>query len=154
MKNRGIAFKLSLIVLISVTLIFALVLSYNYVFSSRIIIKNIEKNAHNLTSATVNRIDKVLFSVEKIPRDLAGVIENAPYTNREDMIDLLFSVVGRNPEIHGVVIAFEPFAHDAPRERERKSVVEGKSVDLGGRRISKKKKIYHFFFSFSSFIIL
>jgi sigma-B regulation protein RsbU (phosphoserine phosphatase) len=117
MKNRGIALKLSLLVLTSVTLIFALVLSYNYVCSSRIIIKNLEKNAHDLTTATVNKIDRVLYSVEKIPRDLASVIENAPYTSAEDMIDLMFSVLGKNPEIYGMAIAFEPYAHDFSRER-------------------------------------
>src|SRR5256885_15216313 len=32
---------------------------------------------------------------------------------------------------------------DVPALEDRKSVVEGKSVDLGGRRIIKKKKRYH-----------
>lgn len=117
MKIRGIALKLSLLVLTSVTLIFVLVLGYNYVCSSRIIIKNLEKNAHYLTEATVNKIDKVLYSVEKIPRHLTCVIENAPYTSGKDMIHLMFPVLEKNPEIYGIAIAFEPYAHDPSQQR-------------------------------------
>ena len=47
-----------------------------------------------------------------------------------------------------ISFVFQPITNSASRDR--KSVVQGKSVDLGGRRIIKKKTIF-FFFSLSSF---
>ena len=110
MKNRGIGLKLILLILTSVTLIFFLIFGYNYLFSRRIIIKNVEKNARNLAQATVNRIDMVLRSVEKVPKSLAYFLESSSYSGG-DMIDLLHSVVENNPEIYGSTIAFEPYAY-------------------------------------------
>lgn len=110
MKNRGIGLKLILLILTSVTLIFFLIFGYNYLFSRRIIIKNVEKNARNLAQATVNRIDMVLCSVEKVPKSLAYFLERASYSGG-DMIDLLHSVVENNPEIYGSTIAFEPYTY-------------------------------------------
>ena len=110
MKNRGIGLKLILLILTSVTLIFFLIFGYNYLFSRRIIIKNVEKNARNLAHATVNRIDTVLHSVEKVPKSLAYFLENTSYAGGE-LIDLLRSVIENNPEIYGATIAFEPYAY-------------------------------------------
>jgi len=39
MKNRGLAFKLVLLILSSVTLIFLLIFGYNYMYSRKIIIE-------------------------------------------------------------------------------------------------------------------
>lgn len=68
MKNKGLAFKLILLILSRVTLIFLVIFGYNYMYSRKIIIENVEKNAINLARATVNQIDVVLSSVEKIPK--------------------------------------------------------------------------------------
>src|SRR3989440_5826685 len=46
----------------------------------------------------------------------------------------------RNPDLHAVVGAGTAGSGRAEPSRDRKSVVKGKSVDLGGRRIIKKKK--------------
>jgi len=109
MKDKGIAFKLTLSILSISTLIFAVIFGYNYLISRKIIIRNVEVNARNLSKATVNRIDMVLRSVEKVPENLAFYLENASHTDRE-LIDLLRSVVKNNPEIYGATIAFEPYA--------------------------------------------
>jgi sigma-B regulation protein RsbU (phosphoserine phosphatase) len=110
-KNRGIAFKLILLILTSSTLIFMLIFGYNYLFSRRIIVKNVEENARNLALATVNRIDIVLRSMEKVPENLAYFLEHSSYTKKE-LIDLIRSVVENNPEIYGATIAFEPYVFD------------------------------------------
>lgn len=112
MKNRGIALKLVLLILISITIIFSVVFTYNYFFSRRIISENVEKNARNLAQSTVNRIDTVLMAVEKVPQNLAYFYENVP-PEGEELIDLLRSVVKNNPEIYGTTIAFEPYAYSA-----------------------------------------
>jgi len=116
MKNRGLAFKLILLILSSVTLIFLLIFSYNYLYSRKIIVKNIENNARNLAGATVNRIDVILSSVEKVPENLACFLENFQCSG-EELNRLLRSIVENNEKIYGSTIAFEPWAYDAKGKR-------------------------------------
>ncbi|HEX3037304.1 MAG TPA: SpoIIE family protein phosphatase [Thermodesulfobacteriota bacterium] len=111
MKNRGIAFKLILSILASTAFIFMLIFGYNYWVSRRIIERNVEENAKNLTFTTVNRVETVLGSIEKVPESLAYFLENSSYT-KDDLINLIRSVVENNPEIYGATVAFEPYAFD------------------------------------------
>jgi sigma-B regulation protein RsbU (phosphoserine phosphatase) len=78
-KNRGIAFKLILLIMASITLILSSVFFFNYSFSRRIITANVEKNARNLALATVNRIDSVLLAVQKVPSSQAQFLESFSY---------------------------------------------------------------------------
>lgn len=43
MKNRGLSFKLILLILSSVTMIFLLIFGYSYMYSRKIIVENVEK---------------------------------------------------------------------------------------------------------------
>jgi sigma-B regulation protein RsbU (phosphoserine phosphatase) len=110
MKNRGIAFKLTLLMMSSITLILASVWLYNYSFSRRIITENVEKNARHLALATVNRIDSVLLAVQKVPSNMAQFLESFSY-DAGDLLKLIRSMVENNPEIYGATIAFEPYAY-------------------------------------------
>ncbi|MFH1123203.1 MAG: SpoIIE family protein phosphatase [Pseudomonadota bacterium] len=112
LKNRGIALKLIILILASITVIFSFVLGYNYFFSRRIIIANIEKDAGHLALATVNHLDMVLRPVEKVPQNLAQFLGTFPYESG-DIMSLVESVVEHNPEIYGATIAFEPYAYSA-----------------------------------------
>jgi len=109
-RSRGLAVKLIFLILTSVTLIFSAISIYNYFISRRIIVRNLESNARNLTLATVNRIDTVLQAVEKVPRNLAYFLESSGCTGSE-LFNLLRSIVENNPEIYGATIAFEPYAY-------------------------------------------
>ena len=111
MKNRGLALKLSLLILTSMTVIFLFVFMYNYFFSRRIIINNVEMNARNLASATVNRIDTILYSLEKVPENLAYFLE-VSFHDHGELLDLIRTVIEKNPEIYGASIAFEPYTLD------------------------------------------
>jgi len=111
MKNRGIAFKLIFCILTSCILIFVIVFGYNYLFSRRIIIRNIKDNAFNLARVTVHKIEAVLNSVEKIPENIAYSLEESSY-RKKGLMNLLRSVVENNPEIYGATIAFEPYAFE------------------------------------------
>ncbi len=112
MKNRGLALKLALLILTSITLIFSVIFIYNYFFSRQIITNNIEKNANSVASATVNRIDSVLRALEKVPESLAYFLESSSYDS-DDIMELIRSVIEHNPEIYGATIAFEPYAYDS-----------------------------------------
>lgn len=110
-RNRGITFKLIFFILTSCTIIFAVIFGYNYLFSRRIIIGKIEENARNLALRTVNRIDTVLCSVQKVPGNLAYSLEQSSYT-KEGLLNLLRSVVENNPELYGSTISFEPYSFE------------------------------------------
>ena len=60
-KNRGLAVKLTLLILSSMTLVLAVVLGSYYFSSIEIIEENVRKNAEFLLQATVNKIDNVLL---------------------------------------------------------------------------------------------
>ncbi|MBW1800595.1 MAG: serine/threonine protein phosphatase, partial [Deltaproteobacteria bacterium] len=88
MKPKGLALKLILLILTSITIIFCFIFSYNYYFSRRIILQNVSENADNLAKATVNPIDMVLRSIEKVPQNLAYFLESFSY-HGGDLIDLV-----------------------------------------------------------------
>jgi sigma-B regulation protein RsbU (phosphoserine phosphatase) len=111
LKNRGIAFKLILFFTVSSGLIFLLVFTFNYRFSRSTIEKNVESNAQNLVLATVNRIETVLLSVQKIPESLAFFLEKGS-CNKEELLQLLRAMVENNSEIYGAAIAFAPHGFD------------------------------------------
>lgn len=110
-KNKGIAFKLTFCILASSAVIFLAIFGYNYIISRRIIVKNIESGAKNLALATVNRIESILRPIEKIPQNLAYLLEQPGYS-KEDIIELLRTIVKNNPEIYGATVAFEPYSFD------------------------------------------
>jgi sigma-B regulation protein RsbU (phosphoserine phosphatase) len=109
-RNRGIALRLSFWILAGITVIFSVILAYNYFVSRRMILRNAETNAENLSLSTVYRIDSVLRAVEKVPKNLAVFMEQFAYQGG-DILAAIQTVVENNPEIYGVTIAFEPYAY-------------------------------------------
>ncbi|MFH1394668.1 MAG: SpoIIE family protein phosphatase [Candidatus Omnitrophota bacterium] len=110
-NNRGIAFKLTFFILTSCIVIFIIIFGYNYSFSRRVIIDKIEENADTLAVSTVNKIETILSSVKKVPAQIANSLEHTSY-NKENLLNMLETVVDANPEIYGATIAFEPYAFD------------------------------------------
>jgi sigma-B regulation protein RsbU (phosphoserine phosphatase) len=108
LKNRGLAFKLVLFFTISSVCIFALVFGYNYYVSRSTIAKGVEEKANSLILSTTNKIETLLNSVQKIPENLAYALENGNYDENK-LLQALYAIVERNPEIYGIAVAFEPF---------------------------------------------
>jgi len=129
MKHRGIAFKLIVLVMASVSVIFLAIFGYNYFYSRSLIVKHVEENAKNLARATVNRIDEVLLSIEQIPRNAACYLEITPHSASELEV-LLGSLVSNNSEICGAAIAFEPYAFDVNTQRHAPYFYKDKSGGL------------------------
>ncbi len=111
MRRTGIATKLICSLFLSCAALFGIVLTYNYFFARRIIVRHIEDAARNLSLSTVHEIEAVLRPIEKVPRDMAYAVEHGSYS-KEDLIQLLRSAMENNPEIFGSTIAFEPNAFD------------------------------------------
>ena len=107
LRRRGIAFKLSLLVLSGVTLVIALILGFNYQISRRLMAEKIEENAFNLAQATANRINTLLKAAEKIPAGVAQTIDELHPDSRE-LDNLLRDRLTNNPELFGIAVAFAP----------------------------------------------
>jgi hypothetical protein len=73
-RQRGLAFKLSLLILGGVGLVLVVILTMNYQATHRLMVEKIEENAFNLARATANRIDTVLKAAEKVPGDLGETL--------------------------------------------------------------------------------
>ncbi len=110
-RRGSIETRLALWILISVSVITAVSLWYNYTSSKELIIKEIEQNAKETLKATVNRIDTILFSVEKATQGISTPMENPDFyvDHKENIFYLLHEVVRKNWEIYGAAVAFEPF---------------------------------------------
>ncbi|WP_419786939.1 SpoIIE family protein phosphatase [Pseudodesulfovibrio sp.] len=109
MKRLGIAAKLALLILSCVFVIVLAIVSYNYVYSRNIILRQAEENSRLLAQKTTSRIDAVLSSVQKMANNIAFSLEDATLSKGE-ILDLDRRVLANNPEIYGMAIAFEPYA--------------------------------------------
>ena len=115
--RRGLAFRLTLLLVAGVSLILALVLGYNYVFSRRMIERQIENNAREKLQSIINRMDIIFFSMEKATKALSIPMENRRIaTNKKAIYFLLRRVVEENKEVYGSTISLEPYEFD-PKQR-------------------------------------
>lgn len=111
MKRRGLAFKLTALILGCSFIIVGAVVGYNYYYSRDIILRQAEQNSRHLAHETASRIDSVLSSVQKVANNIAFSLEDASLS-KEDILDLNRRVLANNPEIYGMAIAFEPYFLD------------------------------------------
>src|SRR4030042_5973942 len=111
MKPKGLAAKLIVSILPSTAIIFLAAFAYNYHVSQEAVLAKVAESARHLTLETAYRIEVVLKGVEKVPGNLAAVIEDSPY-DRQDLVRLLHSIVAGNPELYGGALAFDPYAFD------------------------------------------
>ena len=109
-KNR-VKQLLIVFILTSTTIIFVVALAYNYYASKMAVMEEVAENAKNLTMSTAYRIEVILRGVEKVPRNLAGIIEEYPYSSK-DLFRLIKNAIASNDEVFGVAIAFEPYGFD------------------------------------------
>lgn len=112
----SLAFKLSLLILTSTTIIFAVVLEYDYHSSKKIVLKNVEESTCRLTQSTVNRMEIILGGVQNLITYLAIDMEshNPP---RDDLLRHIGDVLLTDKNIFGCSVAFEPFAFDPSLRR-------------------------------------
>ncbi len=110
-KPRGLAAQLILLILASTGIIFLAAFTYNLMASKQAIIEQVGENARHLTLETAYRIEAMLQAVQKVPGNLAAVLEDYPH-RQTDLQRLLRSTVANNREVFGVAVAFEPYAFD------------------------------------------
>ncbi|MCF6269608.1 MAG: SpoIIE family protein phosphatase [Melioribacteraceae bacterium] len=106
LKNKSFAFKMSLVILIAVSSIFIVSFLINYINTRQIVFSYVEQNARQTAYLNVYKIEDVLNRVEKIPLNLAHLLEYSEL-NRDNLNSILQSVVYFNEEIYGSTIAFD-----------------------------------------------
>jgi len=109
--KKGLALKLIISIFSSIAVIFLFIFLYNYRISRIIVEKNLKTNAENLTKSGVSQIEKILYSIQKIPDNYSQIIQNSDYS-QDELVKLLKQEVELNPEIYGAALAFEPYFTD------------------------------------------
>jgi hypothetical protein len=107
LDNRSIAFKLILFFTLGSGIILLLVMAFDFRYSRRMIETDLEESARHLVSSSVNKIDRILKPVEKVPENLASFLEDNTL-NEKQIISLLKALVERNTDVYGAAVAFEP----------------------------------------------
>jgi phosphoserine phosphatase RsbU/P len=105
--NKGLAYKISLFVLIGTVIAFMLMISINYFNAKSLLLQNVFSNAKNMTYSTINSIETVLISVEKIPFNLAILLNYSEITD-DNLNAYMRQIVMYNPEIFACCVAYEP----------------------------------------------
>ncbi len=129
LRRRGIAFKLSLLVLSGVTLVIALILALNYNVTRRLMVEKIEENAFNLAQSTANRINILLKAAEKVPAGIALTIATLKPDEKE-LKNLLKDRLAQNPELFGIAAAFAPPTQPPTLDPDRNNLNEPKLHSL------------------------
>ncbi len=111
LQNKSLAFKLCLFILLSTSVVFGVAFGYSFYAWRRDVLKNVELHARSLTLATVYRIETVLQGVQKVPLNLAALLERESL-DETGLLNMERVAVETNPEIFGTAIAFEPFDFD------------------------------------------
>lgn len=110
----GLAFKLSVLILLSTSAVFFAAFAFNYVVSRRIVLRTVEDNAGNLACATANHIEEILARIEAVPDFASRTLTDMPLEAGR-IETFVRNVVETNPAIYGSTIAFEPKAFDGER---------------------------------------
>jgi phosphoserine phosphatase RsbU/P len=108
-RNKGLAFKLSVLILGCTLLIFLFLFGYSYTISRKMILKNVRESTVNLAASTVNRLQVFLTSVETISKNMVTTLEIVS-SDKQLLAKLIISFVENNEAICGSTVAFEPFA--------------------------------------------
>ncbi len=103
--------KLSMLVLVSVTLIFLAAFEYAYYVSRQIVLDNVEQNMRGLTQATAAHITGILSPIEKVANYVSLDIEkHPPALNAFD--GFVSQIVNTDTSIFGAAVTFEPNTFD------------------------------------------
>jgi phosphoserine phosphatase RsbU/P len=112
---KGLAFRLSLSIVSATALLTSAILYYNYHVSKRLLLVSARETAEQLTNATLNRMESVLISAQRVPEGFILLLQY-PDLKKEAIQEMLGLVLKNKPEIFGSAVAFAPYAFDAAME--------------------------------------
>jgi len=110
-KKRGLAFRLSLLIVTSTTLIFLAAFGYDYYVSRNLVMHNIREESWQLAAGAINKIEAVLGSADRAARVMAKNLDDREVAT-DRILTVLEKMVAGTPEIYGSTVAFEPYGHN------------------------------------------
>ena len=102
---------MTLLVLGCTSLVFSLILGYNYSYSRKIILDEAEIKARNLTLSVANKIEQEFRAITKIPQHIVSFLKTNDY-NKTTLDRIIREMVEDNPEVFGSTVGFEPNAFE------------------------------------------
>jgi sigma-B regulation protein RsbU (phosphoserine phosphatase) len=108
MKKRTLSSHIITYVLLFCVGLFLVTFSIYYYFTMSTIRETTKENAVALANNTVNRIELVLSTEERIPEIVAKMLESS-FLNKDSLNPFLKSVLKSNKNICGSTIAYEPY---------------------------------------------
>lgn len=115
MRNISLATKMTVLLLGGAILVLSFIIGDMYLTSRNALIVEARSNAQNLASAVAHKIEKEFKAMTKVPESMASYLET-DFWEKDVILPLLRRMVGRNGEVYGSAVAFEPYAFD-PRIR-------------------------------------
>ncbi len=115
MRKNTLSTKIITRVLLIILIIGAVVFSIYYYFTRSTLEEMTRQNAVSLADNTVHKIEKVIRPSEKIPENLAWMLETGAVP-RDSVFPFLKKLLKNNPSISGCVIAYEPYTVDPERK--------------------------------------
>ena len=106
--RHSLAFKMILLIFLSIAAIMVLILTYNYNVTKKIVVTNLRSEANKITENAVLKIDKVLSNIQTIPMNYSPLILSE-LGNEEKMKYQRRQMVENNRDIFGAALAFEPY---------------------------------------------
>lgn len=113
--RRGIALRLSALVLSATGLVLAAVVAVSYVLAREALLQSAETNAKTLAQSLVNRIEAVLTPIPPVVRGTVYALEDGELTD-EGIVRRQRRMLTDNDAVFGTSVSFEPFGHK-PGER-------------------------------------
>lgn len=107
-RNKRLAFKLSVAILSAVILIFSSIGIYNYIFSRKLVLRNVQENTKNLTSSAINKSEGFFKIIEKVVLNISYIIRDNQMTFAT-LDTIITDMVRHNEEIYGSTVAFAPY---------------------------------------------
>ncbi|MFO7615704.1 MAG: cache domain-containing protein, partial [Bacteroidales bacterium] len=93
---------------VSIMVIFGLVFETTQRITQKIVTENLKTNARYMTTSAVERIEKVLSSIQRVPDNFAVLVQD--YQMDDDQIqELVRLMVENNEDIEGACLAYEPY---------------------------------------------
>ncbi len=106
--NKSLSFRLTVVVLSSLSFLFVIVFSYYYFVTKKYMYADLEQDAENIAQVNVNKISSHLESVQNILDSYIAYTQTQTLDSA-NLTNYLKETVSLNKEIYGSTIALEPY---------------------------------------------
>lgn len=106
--NKSLSFRLSLMVLSSIAMLFLIMFSYYFIVTRNYMQNNLEKDAEQIAQVNISKINSLIESVHKILQSYSAYMKTQPLDSAS-ITNFLKESVEINRDIYGSTISLEPY---------------------------------------------